>query len=98
MIRGCRSRCLSLLPSALRTFAERADGMELDPRIGSMKKQLGLPLCAALLVAGATPVLAQAPRADLARWEAQAKGISIVRDDGGIAHVHGKTDADAVFG
>jgi acyl-homoserine-lactone acylase len=41
---------------------------------------------------------AQAPRADLARWEAQAKSITIVRDDWGIAHVHGKTDADAVFG
>ena len=29
---------------------------------------------------------------------AQAKGITITRDDWGIAHVHGKTDADAVFG
>jgi acyl-homoserine-lactone acylase len=28
----------------------------------------------------------------------RAKTISIVRDDWGIAHVHGKTDADAVFG
>jgi acyl-homoserine-lactone acylase len=35
---------------------------------------------------------------DAARWERRAKGISIVRDDWGIAHVHGKTDADAVFG
>jgi predicted transcriptional regulator YheO len=29
---------------------------------------------------------------------AQAARISIVRDDWGIAHVHGKSDADAVFG
>jgi len=36
--------------------------------------------------------------ADLARWEQQAKAVTIVRDDWGIAHVHGKTDADAVFG
>ena len=35
---------------------------------------------------------------DAARWEKQAQGITIVRDDWGIAHVHGKTDADAVFG
>jgi acyl-homoserine lactone acylase PvdQ len=35
---------------------------------------------------------------DVARWEKQAQGITIVRDDWGIAHVHGKTDADAVFG
>ena len=32
------------------------------------------------------------------RWERQAGNISIVRDDWGIAHVTGKTDADAVFG
>ncbi len=36
--------------------------------------------------------------AELARWEKQARNITIVRDDWGIAHVHGKTDADAVFG
>jgi acyl-homoserine-lactone acylase len=35
---------------------------------------------------------------DLARWTRQAASISITRDDWGIAHVHGKTDADAVFG
>ena len=29
---------------------------------------------------------------------AQAAAVTIVRDDWGIAHVHGKTDADAVFG
>lgn len=33
-----------------------------------------------------------------AEWKAQAARISIVRDDWGIAHVRGKTDADAVFG
>ena len=42
---------------------------------------------------------AQAPKAEqIARWEQQAKRITITRDDWGIAHVHGKTDADAVFG
>ncbi|RAK51030.1 penicillin acylase family protein [Phenylobacterium deserti] len=35
---------------------------------------------------------------DLARWKAQAAQVSIVRDDWGIAHVRGKSDADAVFG
>ena len=35
---------------------------------------------------------------EAARWEQQARNITIVRDDWGIAHVHGKTDADAVFG
>lgn len=35
---------------------------------------------------------------DLARWEAQAANITIIRDDFGVPHVYGKTDADAVFG
>ncbi len=35
---------------------------------------------------------------DLARWEQHAKNTTITRDDWGIAHVYGKTDADAVFG
>jgi len=33
-----------------------------------------------------------------ARWRAEAADTEIVRDDWGIAHVHGRTDADAVFG
>jgi len=36
--------------------------------------------------------------ADAARWEKEAQNVTIVRDDWGIAHVYGKTDADAVFG
>ncbi|MES2754914.1 MAG: penicillin acylase family protein [Pseudomonadota bacterium] len=32
------------------------------------------------------------------RWDAQAARVSITRDDWGIAHVHGRSDADAVFG
>ena len=35
---------------------------------------------------------------EVARWESRAAGITIVRDDWGIAHVYGQTDADAVFG
>ena len=56
-------------------------------------------LAFALIVASAAVASAQQPAAqDVARWERQAKGITITRDDFGIAHVHGKTDADAVFG
>ncbi|MBV8630994.1 MAG: penicillin acylase family protein [Silvibacterium sp.] len=40
----------------------------------------------------------QAPDADQVRWKAEAARVIIVRDDWGIAHVHGATDADAVFG
>ncbi|MEO8026351.1 MAG: penicillin acylase family protein [Bryobacteraceae bacterium] len=53
-----------------------------------------------LAFAAASFALAYQPpaKSDLARWEQQARNTSIVRDDWGIAHVHGKTDADAVFG
>src|SRR5256886_8348260 len=35
---------------------------------------------------------------DGAAWERQAQNVTIIRDTWGIAHVYGKTDADAVFG
>jgi len=58
-----------------------------------MKK---LPL---LLLLSCAPYSAdQARNPDLARWERQAQRVTIVRDDWGIAHVRGRTDADAVFG
>ncbi|MEO6799082.1 MAG: penicillin acylase family protein, partial [Rhodanobacter sp.] len=41
---------------------------------------------------------AQANRAEQTRWQREAQAVTITRDDWGIAHVHGKTDADAVFG
>ncbi len=37
-------------------------------------------------------------KADIERWEKQARRVTIIRDDWGIAHIYGKTDADAVFG
>ena len=69
---------------------------------------------AVVLILAASPVVAApsfAPRAeetphakqtanapDAARWEQEARDVIIIRDDRGIAHVYGKTDADAVFG
>ena len=40
----------------------------------------------------------QAQTSDAQRWQQRARNVTITRDDWGIAHVHGKTDADAVFG
>jgi acyl-homoserine-lactone acylase len=57
-----------------------------------MKKLL---LFATLAVAVQLPAQS---RSDIRRWERQAQAITITRDDWGIAHVKGKTDADAVFG
>src|SRR5438309_10890079 len=43
-------------------------------------------------------VLTAASPAELGRWRSEASRVTITRDDWGIAHVHGTTDADAVFG
>lgn len=34
----------------------------------------------------------------MARWKAQAARVTIIRDNWGVPHVYGKSDADAVFG
>ena len=55
---------------------------------------LGLALlCAAVDVTAAPRVTTEA-----ARWQAEAARVRIIRDEFGIAHVYGKSDADAVFG
>jgi acyl-homoserine lactone acylase PvdQ len=35
---------------------------------------------------------------DRARWQQHAAAVTIVRDNWGIAHIYGRSDADAVFG
>ncbi len=70
-----------------------------------MTIRLGLTR-AVFVLAGATAALAfQAGKSspaksadEAARLEREARNVTIVRDDWGIAHVHGKTDAEAVFG
>ncbi len=37
-------------------------------------------------------------KTEISKWKQQAKNVSIIRDNWGIPHVYGKTDADAVFG
>jgi acyl-homoserine lactone acylase PvdQ len=49
-----------------------------------------------LLIACASSASAQNP--DLARWRREARSVTIVRDDWGIPHIYGRTDADVVFG
>jgi acyl-homoserine-lactone acylase len=58
-------------------------------------------LPALLLALGFTtsPVAGQrATPPDSLRWKREAQAVTITRDDWGIPHIHGKTDADAVFG
>jgi acyl-homoserine-lactone acylase len=50
-------------------------------------------------VATSTAAFTQAPtQADIARWQQEARRVTIIRDNWGIPHVYGHTDADAVFG
>ena len=58
-----------------------------------MKKILFVLLIASSCLATAAP-----EKNELALWERRARNVTIVRDDWGIAHVFGKTDADTVFG
>jgi acyl-homoserine-lactone acylase len=62
-----------------------------------MKRNL-LPALLAAACAAASPGPLAAQTADVARWERQARNVTIVRDDWGIPHIYGKSDADAVFG
>jgi acyl-homoserine-lactone acylase len=55
-----------------------------------MPKLLFVPLLFLLTAAASPP--------EVSRWKAEASRVTITRDDWGIAHVHGKSDADAVFG
>jgi acyl-homoserine-lactone acylase len=54
-----------------------------------------LPLLVLLCAACATP---RNPNREAVSWEQRGAEVTITRDDWGIPHVHGKTDADAVFG
>ncbi|MCC6245959.1 MAG: penicillin acylase family protein, partial [Gemmatimonadaceae bacterium] len=53
------------------------------------------------LTLGLAPLPAEAQQptpVERARWEATAKRVTIIRDQWGIPHIYGKTDADVVFG
>ena len=39
-----------------------------------------------------------ASSSEVTKWEEQAARVTIIRDDFGVPHVYGKSDADAVFG
>src|SRR5256885_4400774 len=57
-------------------------------------KNLALVLAATLLSAAPR----QAPGPELARWQREARDVTITRDTWGVPHIRGKSDAAAVFG
>jgi acyl-homoserine-lactone acylase len=72
----------------------RSTNLPSDPQ---MPRLIALALsCLALSAVATSP--ARAASDEQLRWQLATQNTRIVRDDWGIAHVHGKTDADAVFG
>ena len=59
-----------------------------------MRHSLSLLLCLLALTTQAQKFT----KAEVARWQQQARQVQIIRDTWGVPHIYGKTDADAVFG
>ncbi len=51
-----------------------------------------------LLILLPLQLIAQTSKEDIQRFEKEAKQVTIIRDNWGIPHIYGKTDADCVFG
>lgn len=64
------------------------------PGLQSLRLLALVVLLAAAGIGGAQAATSSEP----SRWQREAQATTITRDDWGIAHVHGRTDADAVFG
>ncbi|MGY3038963.1 acyl-homoserine-lactone acylase [Rhodanobacter sp. TND4EL1] len=75
----------------------RADTLNTSCRSTRCRRWIGLILGMTLWIPCLT-AQTQSASTDHARWKSQAQTVTITRDDWGIAHVHGRTDADAVFG
>src|SRR5436190_10860729 len=57
-----------------------------------------IPLLLLLPIVSLNAQYATGQEAEVKKWKDQAVHVKIIRDNWGIAHVYGKTDADAVFG
>jgi len=90
----CPTDNLSLANCPVQYEFERVKNMKI---VLSSLPHRSVTILVCLLVfaccASATPTTAE-----LGRWDQLARNVTITRDDWGIAHVVGKTDADAVFG
>lgn len=70
----------------------------MTSRLASIRSYLLPFLFIAFLWAGCTAPADTFSAEEVAAWEARAADVTITRDDWGIPHIHGATDADAVFG
>src|SRR5947207_4778950 len=69
-----------------------------EPRGVTKRGALMKKLVALLAIIGVSCAPQAAVDKRVVAWEQQAQTVTIIRDNWGIAHVYGKTDADAVFG
>ncbi len=60
-----------------------------------MKKLIGLLF---FIIISSKNFSQQFQSSEISHWEKQSKNVTIIRDNWGIPHIYGKTDADAVFG
>ncbi|HEY4974210.1 MAG TPA: penicillin acylase family protein, partial [Steroidobacteraceae bacterium] len=65
-------------------------------RLGG-SQTMKLLVVALLCIPAAVGAAGTAP-GEQARWRQHAQQVRIIRDNWGIAHIYGKSDADAVFG
>src|SRR5690349_6132230 len=104
-----RPRLLSLpvIPADRRHAVQRIQPTQGEPHMPATvpSKPVRPMIRQALRAVSLTTLLALGPigivhadSGEQARWKQEAQAVTITRDDWGIAHVHGKTDADAVFG
>jgi acyl-homoserine-lactone acylase len=76
-----------------------AGGPARGPSLGPRKRCFLLGAVLLVLQGGTSRALAdEKGESAQERWHGAALATTIVRDDWGIAHIHGKSDADAVFG
>jgi acyl-homoserine-lactone acylase len=65
----------------------------------SLRKAIAPSAFLAIILA-ATPLVgcSTSGEDEVSRWERRAEAVTITRDDWGVPHIYGPTDADAVFG
>jgi acyl-homoserine-lactone acylase len=79
--------------------ARKTAGLNRSGRSYFLKSKLYLTKSVLMLAVVTTSFLVHAEQPpEVARWKREARRVTIIRDDWGIAHVYGKTDADTVFG
>src|SRR5262245_50307741 len=63
-----------------------------------MRHQKILLAALAFLTVSCAPAPQSTESQEIAGWRQRAQGVTIIRDNWGVPHIYGRTDADVVFG